>query len=995
MYASISSLIFSSVLGCALHRGDSFSEVGDWSAAYEEYALATHRRPGSVRAQQRLHEARAQVMGLFEADLAQRLERKQFEAAGDMLTGAARFSPPPEWLREQHARTREALSAHLQAGLSQDGALATAQAFRTISRALPSDMDTASLVAAVCSATSSEVAQLIQQQRFSEAVTLLDGVSSALPGGTGALRTERDALVSRWHSHLMQQSTQSGRAGNLGGAVVFAAGAGTLSSSGPSQRDQLWQSLVDQEWGGVYLQLRGPSSHREFLRAGLTERWAASPWRDGSIGSRRPGQPHLSVAVSVTEAQCTQATINEATRRHSYRDGTYVSNPAVAALEAELRHTAQELSRREAAVDTAAHRRDMAAVALQRAQRAVEAQRPPLRAAEASAAEAERRQQAATEQLEQALSAQAQLQEREREVQALLDQRAALTRRGAQLRREHRAAQDRLAAAEAAQQSSGRNLQQATAALESANAEVARLQQARRAAQEALDGLPGERARLQQAQQAGQANIQALQSARDQAKAALRLARASRAAIEEAQAPLAADLTTAEAAQQAARDTLAAAKAAAATNQAAQDRTDRRVKQLTDALAAATDPAEQEDLRTRLSKASRRQEVLQAEAADLEGALAQSREAVSAAQADVKAARDAIASAGDLPAARERESAAERALAGAKQAIEAARAEQSARAEALAGLEAEEAAATRALAEARRALGGAEDAAHRAKQAHQSAAEAARPLRAAAEAAQAQATRLQAAVDELSREEATVQGRLSQLETELRVLGASVDLLPARRAELGDAQRVLSRAQGRLEAEKRRMAPLRKSLRAAEVEREAAGMNLSDRTQERDAQGAAMRRLESKRATVPEQVELVKEAAYRAKTWERTCRLTAQVSVQGQATAGWDDTIRLELVEQDETWAARPEIALAADPLTFSAPAEEIIARQRAALQASVWQGIQEQMPQEAAARRGMGGRTLEEETRMLLVAHWMQPSDDLRAFVQGRYDLPAVSWEL
>jgi len=984
--------------GCAtltpLGRGDAAAGVGDWAAAYQEYSLAAERRPGSARAQDALSTARVAVLAELAATLQARLRDHDYDSAGRILSDAGRFSAPPAWLAAQRADAAVALSAQLDAILSEAGPLAAARVLSDADRALPGLPGLADLEGRVTEQTAAVAAAEVSAARFSAAQTLVAAVAALLPRGPAPLQPLRQQVDAQWADALLADSRAAEQDGALGAALVYTASAEALRPTGPERRQALQARLLLQEWGGLYVTVAGPAAARAPMEASLAASWAASPWSAVPVRLRRPGSPHLTAAVSISEARCSRRLIQREQRVQPYTDGTFIPNPAIPAIERQIDTAQRELGARVEASARAQQVRTATADALARAVGDVQRQRPRVSAAALDQDAAQRDLADAEAQLSRALDAQAQVAEREQEVQQLLSRQQRLNQTQAEQQRALDTAIARAADADAAQQGAAQVHRAAAARAASTEAALVARQAELRQAHDALEEADQTRARLQGELRDGASQLPRLEADARAAHAARVAAEDARADADARAAPLKARLDTAAEAAQAASTALEALK---------QD-----LAQTADALKAAQGRLVQTRLRLEQAEGDAQRalaqqvENLRAKVANLETVLAALQAQRPAAQADADAARAALTEARDAhadagEAARAARAAAQEAIQAAEaaqKALRAERARQEKRQAALDDLETQRTAMARAVSAAEQAVPRAKRAAEQARQEESAAARALVPLADTARAANTVVERRRAALAETHATQRTLQQRLSQLETELRTLSVSVDQLPGRRQHARASRQILARADAVLAAEKRTMAPLaRTRAAAARADQDAAAAQAA----RRDAQArqeSRLRSLGSERAAMPDQVEQVKQAPYTAQVWERRCALSATASVSGQAPHAWTDTFTLEATEQDTTWGGQPGAGLAENPLAFSVSDDEAQATQRAALHGAVWSAVQRQLPHEAAARRAPAERSREAATRAHVVAHWMAPSAALGTFVQQRYDtLPGAAW--
>lgn len=969
------SLFLAAVLsGCAavspLRRGDAAADLGDWSLAYDEYALASARRPGSARAQAALTSARAAVLAELALAARARLDADDFAGAGRVIADAARYAPPPAWLQEQNARAASALSAHLSARLRDDGPVEAAQILYTAHTALPDLPGIAALEQPITDRARADAAALADAGRFREARALLDAVGQRLPRGPSALDAAQADVDARWAAALQASSQQARRDGELGAAQVYAAAARTLLAPDTALWSQVvadeaaWSSLLSASWGGLYLRVRGPAAPRAALEGGIASAWDASPWGALPVRLQRPSLPHLTAAVDITEARCTRQVLQRAQKVHHYTDGTMVDNPDIPPLERQIFDSQRALEDRAAQVVRAAQRLQATEQAAEEARRADGRQRERVAGLAQAAEAAAQRLEAAEAQLKASLDAQAQIVERESEVQQLLSRQRQLNQAEPAQRRALEDARAEAGRTGAALQAAEAAHQDASARAEAAASALAERVAALEGARQALAAADRDSQRLEAALRDGAAALPGLEAQARAAGKERREADAALDAVVSREAPLKQALDSAAAEAQAARQALTELQATEAQQAAA--------------LKAAT--ARQDE----------------AAIAELEPALASTRQAIPAAkeaaasaQRARTAAREAHAAAGAaVRDARKKADSAVQAQEAAEKALSDAQQAQDERTAALEAHRRQRDGLVQAVAAAERAVPPAQRAHDEARRAVDAAQQALQPRQQAARAAAAVVERREAALAETRQEQQGVQQRLSQVETEVRTLSASVDLLPARRQEQRAARQQAAETRDALGAGQRTLEQRGAVLAAAERDRQQAAGALTARQQAEGDEDRRLRTLQQQRAVMPALVELVKAAPYTETTWQRRCTLSAAVTVAGQAAQGWSDTIHLEAAEQDATWPGQPRVGLGAEPLAFSVSDEAVAAQQQQALHAALWAGIQRQLPREADALRETTG-TQEAQTRAQLAAHWLAPSPALQSFLQARYDLP------
>ena len=478
--------------GCAsrhLRIGDDAAHAQDWRAAYASYERATSIRPGSASAQQRLREARDEVMALLDGHLDGALRAHRYAEVGELLSEARRYDPPRSWL-----------AAHTDAALAAVRAEARAQQ---------------------------------QAGQYATAHALLS--TTATSPALSALATDRDQAAARWAADLREQADSAANRGALGAAVVLRDGALALSADPASAatRAVQHQALLAEEWGGVHLTVRGGAAeHKQAVQAGLQQRWSGSRWSAAPMRSHATDIAHVTASIRITESGCGEAMTDTTGAIHRYTDGTFAPNPRVQQLSHELLETARALRAAEDDVEDARLQLDRAQDRQAAAEAAVAAEEPRLQAAEA-------REEAAVHQLEQAaadhassVASRQDIEVREAEISELLDAqrernrlRHALeqgtlpersTDQESARRAHHRAAQafDDASTAE----------QAAQAALDDATRRLQQAEQALAGAAQAFDDLGDLQAALRAATEARKSAAQAHQAAveaAEQASAAL------------------------------------------------------------------------------------------------------------------------------------------------------------------------------------------------------------------------------------------------------------------------------------------------------------------------------------------------------------------------------------------------------------------------------------------------------------------------------------------
>ncbi|MFT5683186.1 MAG: hypothetical protein ACI8RZ_004115 [Myxococcota bacterium] len=371
-------LLLTALIGCTSGRhiraGDSAAIGQDWESAYKSYERAAYARPGSAKAQQRLADARGEVMVLLDAQIAADLEARRFAAVGQLLAEASRYEPPRAWLNDHTVTTLAAVRAD------------------------------------------------VAQRPPAEAHAVLSQCAVHHP--LSVLAADRDRIGATWADDLRAQADQAAAQGDLGGALVRLSGARQLAEApeDAAQASAWWAALRSEEWGGMHLSVAGPSAHRDAVSEALAECWATSPWSDAPIVSRTPDRPHLSAKLSITAAGCEQAQTGSEPREHRYTDGTFAANPRIQELSQQLRDNTRSLREVEAALSRSQSRLAQAQRQQDAAEAAVATAAPRLEGARRRDAETTRRLQAAQVEHAASLEAQAAIQEREREVTVLLGQ---------------------------------------------------------------------------------------------------------------------------------------------------------------------------------------------------------------------------------------------------------------------------------------------------------------------------------------------------------------------------------------------------------------------------------------------------------------------------------------------------------------------------------------------------------------------------------------------
>lgn len=590
-------LLLTALIGCASGRhirtGDHAAVVQDWTAAYKSYERATHARPGSEKARQRLSDARQEVMALLDVQIAADLAARRFTAVGQLLEEAERYDPPRTWR-----------DAHAQAAL-------------------------AAIRADVAGRTPPEAHEVLS--------------ACAVYRPLSALAADRDAAGAAWAAELRAASNEAGGYGAYGGAIVLLSGARQLAEdpSDPLQELWWWSRLRSKEWGGMHLTVRGPSAHRSAITEALSEQWARSPWAEAPIVSQEPSTPHLSAQLTITAAGCDEAQMGTEDRQHRYTDGTFVANPRIGELHQQIRDNTRSLREAEGALSRAQQRLEDAHRRQASAEADIAAAAPRLEDARRRDATAASTLQEARAEHDASLEARAAIQEREREVAVLLEKQ----RERNDARRDlERILPERQVDAGRARQARDR-AEQAAAEAEKVRArlaaEIAAAEQRIAAAQATLDSaapvqeaaeqaqadLPGHRSQLRAASMARKAARAALEEAREADEAAA----ASLQALLDAPDTPPEDLDTARAEQVEARASMEAARAILtdARQEAA------RLKEAVASLEAAVQRGTEQDT-------ARAQADLDEARRDLDGARAEQ----TAAESDQARARQALAAAG-------------------------------------------------------------------------------------------------------------------------------------------------------------------------------------------------------------------------------------------------------------------------------------------------------------------------------------------------------------
>jgi hypothetical protein len=478
-------------------------------AAYASYEHAARIRPGSAPAQQRLREARDEVIDLLDDHLDRALGAQRYAEVGEILTEARRYSPPRGWL-----------SAHTDAALA---------------------------------AVRSEARALLQADRHAEAHALLSATAGS--PALAALAVDRDQASEIWATALRKQADSAANRGALGAAIVLRDSALSLSADPASSATRAAQhrALLAEEWGGVHLTVRGAAEHKAVVQAGLQQRWGDSRWSAAPMRSQGTNIAHVTAAVRITESGCSESMTDTVGAIHRYTDGTFAPNPRVQELSHELLSTARGLRSAEDALEDAhlhlerAERRQAAARA------AVDDEEPRLEAAQAREAAAIHQLERATADHNTSMASRADIEARETEIAQLLNAQRERNRLRRALEQEtlperstdqenarrahHRAAEaveDAAAAeqlAQAALDEAAQRIQQAERALadaEQAEGDHAGLQEALREATEARkSAAQAHQAAIETAQQANAA-LSALEAAPDTPAEDLRAATAER-----------------------------------------------------------------------------------------------------------------------------------------------------------------------------------------------------------------------------------------------------------------------------------------------------------------------------------------------------------------------------------------------------------------------------------------------------------------------------------
>lgn len=612
MRSILTTLLLSTLIGCSSGRnirtGDHAALSEDWMAAYQSYERATHARPGSAAAQQRLADARREVMAILDGQIAEDLTAGRFVAVGQLLETAGRYDPPRAW-RMDHA---EATIAAIRADVA--------------GRTLP------------------------------EAHAVLSDCAALRP--LAALASDRDAAGLAWADDLQEQAEQAAGRGDLGGALVLLSGAQQLTgTASDALQQQWWARLRSEEWGGMHLSVRGPSPQSSAVSDALAQRWAHSPWSDAPVVRQRPDRAHLSASMTITAAGCDEEQLSTEQRTHRYTDGTFAANPHLQALHEQHRDRTRALQEAEASLLRAQQRLQGAQRREARAEADVAEVAPRLEAARRRDAEAVRILQAARTEHDASLAAQAAIQERERMVAALLEEQR--TQDAIRHDLEQRVLPERQLDRDRARQARDR-AEQAGAVAEQTHAQLAatiadaeqRIADAQAtldsagllqdAAEEARAALPAHRSQLK----AARTHRKEAREVLTEAQTADEAATASLQALRDAEAALPEDRAAARAVQVEARAALETAQAALEAARAESD----RLKEAIAALEATAQRGEEQDTAQTtadLTAARRDRDVARAALSAVASDQAHAREAIAAADARLKEAKAELRAAED------------------------------------------------------------------------------------------------------------------------------------------------------------------------------------------------------------------------------------------------------------------------------------------------------------------------------------------------------------
>lgn len=194
------------------------------------------------------------------------------------------------------------------------------------------------------------------------------------------VRPRRERWEQAWLQVLEAERATARQRGALGDAFAYAWGMEALTGS-PTHaevRASAWSELRAEELRSLSVAVRGPSQQRFSER--LQAAWLESSWGQVPLTSRGDGD--LRVEVRVASDACRDEIVGQRRATHDYKDGTFVRNPRIRELQAQLSEAGRGWDAAEAQRRDRQRQEDASYGALEEVRRGVERLVPVLQRAD-------------------------------------------------------------------------------------------------------------------------------------------------------------------------------------------------------------------------------------------------------------------------------------------------------------------------------------------------------------------------------------------------------------------------------------------------------------------------------------------------------------------------------------------------------------------------------------------------------------------------------------
>ncbi|MEL6343335.1 MAG: hypothetical protein AAFV53_09365 [Myxococcota bacterium] len=972
--------------------GDRYLEGQQFQQAYDAYAIAVQVRPESARAQERLRSVRGQLLDVLDMQIEDAIRSKRFDRTGQILREVDRFDPPADWIAGQRQRVLDAISAEAAHRLGTDDPRVVARWMGQTRNQHPANMSFDRIEIQLAEALIQDAQGDVQKNRFAAARDRLVDGQALLPAASSRLGEAISVVHQQWATDLRTRSSGAARAGDVGQALLWAAGAASLSRDAADQRlhQDLWASLLKEEWRGVSVGWTGQPGAKNAVKAGLVERWAASGWQRADWAPSRKAT--ITGQVRLIADGCARERVAVKQKVHNYTDGTMIPNPRIPTLQEQLQGIIDARAVMYQKVTTSQAVVEDRRVEASRRRAEYDQQYARTQDAQVHRDAAEQRLIAAERSLQIAVDATAMLQTLEGERRALRDaeprlvaQHDRLNDAVIQARAEREDARNTLRVVQTGQQ-------QLNGEFQSATDRVRDLEQEREALSAGITTLDRERTRLQGVKQQSTSKQSALDSKLRYHQGLADTARRELEAIEREIATVSQRLDAARARVREPVQRLDELDQSIKTLKARLARMEQQLADVNEQLES--DTLSEED---RVAAAERKERLTtRQESAGLRlTKLVRSRPGV---QGEVDAARDDAAALQaelyrlqpQLEAKRQASQSARQAVERARQALDEERAAAQQAESQLPLLSAQRAEKQTTLRQIEQtALPRAQRRVYDTRSALQAKKvevdQAERQLASRQQALEQAKVRLVPVRQELR----AVQERRAALPAEIQSARLTASELPAREAARRDALRNLEETEGYLAQESEYLSQAERGWRTAAKRRDSAISTLNGLNSQANALTQRAERVQSALSAEPAQVEMVKAARYSQETWQQTCTIAANLEM-----GGWSHAFRFEQQSQDTTHRERPSVGLVGDPLAFSVDGEAALAQGRSALIETLWSGVVDQMGTlQTQWASPAAGASVEAATRGQLMAAWASPGGALTPIFAEHYDLPPEAW--